>query len=68
MTIHEMIKEIRAAEKTIKNVENVTLNLARVISGRLRSCGRGLVSVRTLRALKKELKSFNAVTGKWKDD
>lgn len=58
----EMRAAVQQAEQTLKAADHVASNMAGMLRGRLRN-----VPEWHLRALKKELQQFNAVTCKWKD-
>jgi len=62
MNIFEMRSEVRNAKQTLDNADNVANEMAHILRGRLRK-----VSPYVLKALKKELRSFNAHTQSWKD-
>lgn len=67
MNIHEMRKAVSDAELTIRSADNHVAELLPLIRGRLNKVSdRSYTNVDNLRALKKELKSFNANTGRWK--
>ena len=55
---------IEDARQTITNGDSHINKMASIIEGRLKSCK---VSSGTLRKLKRELRDFNMITGKWKD-
>ena len=63
MNIHEMRDAVRAAEITIAQTDRVVDDLALLLSGRLRS----VTKYGLLKQLKKELASYNSVTGVWKE-
>ena len=61
MTITEMLGAVRAAKSELEAADTVAENLARLLIGRTRNVNSHWV----LAELKKELKSFNAHTGRW---
>lgn len=62
MNTTEMRKAVDEAKTTMRAADNVANDLAIILKGRLRS-----VYDWNLKELKKELESFNAKTGKWKE-
>lgn len=67
MYLGDMKKAINDAENTLMRAESCAGDLAKLLKGRLRQVGNDYWSIDALKALKKELQSFNAVTGQWKD-
>lgn len=59
----EMRAAVYEAEIQLRAVDRMTCDLARLIKGRLRQANSW-----DLADLKRELRSFNMVTGRWKDD
>lgn len=57
----DMRDAIKDAEITLRAADNVAYDLARMLVGRLRKCGRY-----HLASLKRELHEFDSRTGKWK--
>lgn len=55
---------IEDARQSIANGDSHINKMASIIGGKLKSCR---VSSGTLRKLKRELRDFNMITGKWKD-
>mgnify|MGYP000056333960 FL=1 len=62
MTYQEMDTAIREAEAVVKRAELYRNKMARFLIGRLHG-----IDTHVLRMLKKELTSFNAQTGMWKE-
>ena len=60
----EVYQGVREAEATIRMAENNLNKMAGIMCGYLKS---GKVSSGTLCKLKRELRDFNMITGKWKD-
>lgn len=58
----EIRHAVRSAEEQMRAVDNAATDMARLLSGRLSK----VQSLYVLRALKRELQDFNAVTGEWK--
>lgn len=62
MNFDDMNTAIHQAKSTLNLADSFAGKMADMLVGRLRR-----VSFWTLKALKKELQSFNARTGEWKD-
>lgn len=62
MTNSDFWQAIRDAESTFRNADITASKMADLILGRLRKVDAG-----TLAKFKRELKSFNAATRKWKE-
>ena len=58
----EINKAVKTAELVNRACDNQAAHMVMLIKGRLRHVGPWL-----LKDLKKELASFNAITGEWKD-
>lgn len=59
----EVRQQVRQAREQLQAVDGVAFNMADLLVGRLRHVD----SHRVLAMLKKELRDFDAVTGKWKE-
>ena len=60
MTYQDMDSAVREAEAVIIRADSYRTRMARFLLGRLRG-----IDPDILRDLKKELRKFNAITGKW---
>jgi hypothetical protein len=56
----EMRREVEQAKRLFQAIDSVTNDMARLLDGRLHS-----VSPSILKRLKKQLRDFNAHTGRW---
>jgi hypothetical protein len=61
MDIDDMMRAVNDAELTLRRADRTAETRARLLPGRLRNVNRY-----TLEKLKRELRDFNAHTGKWK--
>lgn len=64
ITYQDVLEARREAQATLDNADQVVRHAASLIKGRLRAAD---CWTDDLRALKAELKNFNANTGKWSD-
>jgi hypothetical protein len=64
MNTDEMKRAISEAEITLRCADNVSTDMAQLLVGRLRR----VKWCKTLKALKRELMDYNAVTGCWRED
>jgi len=61
--VRQLTSQAAAAQRA---VDNNTGEMVRILKGRLRHTPHNYQNLEALKALKKELRDFNAVTGKWK--
>lgn len=66
MNIAEALQAVADAKRTMDNADATALSAARLLVGRLRKVEG--YNRNTLKSLKKELRDFNAATGKWKEE
>lgn len=66
MNIHEAYAAVSDAKRTLESADSIATAAAKLIKGRLRKVDDW--DRKTLKALKKELRDFNAATGKWKEE
>ncbi len=59
----EMRRAVSEAQATLRAADNIADSMARLLVGRLRHVSSTYILVK----LKKELRDFNAHTGRWKD-
>ncbi|WP_109438389.1 hypothetical protein [Aquimarina sp. AU119] len=65
MRFSEFKDAVEDAERTIKQADEMVEKIIPMIPNRLRNIN-SWPGIEALRAIKKELKNFNSVTGKWK--
>jgi hypothetical protein len=63
MNWNEFSEAMRDARNTLERADEAIRNLGGLVPGRLRSMRRD-----DLRKIKRELRDFDMVTGKWKDE